>query len=69
MELYDYNIEDLKKIWASKEKRQHAQLVLMTAIGKSSEVTIAQAHSILAELDEILIDKDEDTTRKGDRAI
>lgn len=69
MELYDYNVEDLKKIWASKDKRQHAQLVIMTAIGKSSEVTIAQAHAILAELDEILIDKEEDTTRKGDRAI
>jgi hypothetical protein len=69
MELYDYNIEDLKKIWASKSKRQHAQLVILTAIGKSSEVTIAQAHAILAELDEILIEKEEDTTRKGDRAI
>jgi hypothetical protein len=69
MELYDYNIEDLKKIWASKSKRQHAQLVILTAIGKSSEVTIAQAHVILAELDEILIEKEEDTTRKGDRAI
>lgn len=69
MELYDYNIEDLKKIWASKEKRQHAQLVILTAIGKSSEVTIAQAHTILAELDEILVDKDEDKTRRGDPAI
>jgi len=69
MELYDYNIEDLKKIWASKSKRQHAQLVILIAIGKSSEVTIAQAHVILAELDEILIEKEEDTTRKGDRAI
>jgi hypothetical protein len=69
MELYDYNTEELKKIWASKEKRQHAQLVIMTAIGRTSDVTIAQAHSILAELDEILIDKEEENIRKGDRAI
>lgn len=69
MELFDYNIEGLKKIWASKENRQHAQLVILTAIGRVSEVTIAEAHAILAELDEILIDKEEEKTRKGDRAI
>lgn len=69
MELYDYNIEDLKKIWSSKEKRQHAQLVIMTAIGRTSEVTIAQAHAILAELDEILVDKEEEKRRHGDPAI
>jgi hypothetical protein len=69
MELYDYNIEDLKKIWASKEKRQHAQLVILTAIGRVTEVTIAQGHAILAELDEILVDKQEDAPRKGDPAL
>lgn len=69
MELYDYNIEDLKKIWASKSKRQHAQLVILTAIGRTSEVTIAQAHEILAELDEILADKEEEKQRKGDPAM
>ena len=69
MELFDYNIEGLKKIWSSKENRQHAQLVIMTAIGRTSEVTIAQAHAILSELDDILIDKEEESTRKGDRAI
>lgn len=69
MELYDYNIEDLKKIWASKSKRQHAQLVILTAIGRTSEVTIAQAHEILAELDEILVDKEEEKHRKGDPAM
>jgi hypothetical protein len=69
MELYDYNIEDLKKIWVSKQKRQHAQLVILTAIGRTSEVTIAQAHAILAELDDILVDKDEEKQIKGDRAI
>lgn len=53
MELFDYNIEGLKKIWASKENRQHAQLVILTAIGRVSEVTIAEAHAILAELDDI----------------
>lgn len=69
MELYDYNCEDLKKIWASKEKRQHAQLVILTAIGSASEVTIAQAHAILAELNEILVDKEEEKTRRGDPAL
>lgn len=69
MELYDYNIEDLKKIWASTEKRQHAQLVILTAIGRTSDVTIAQAHTILAELDEVLLDKEENKARKGDSAI
>jgi len=69
MELFDYNIEDLKAIWVSKSKRQHAQLVIMTAIGRTSEVTIAQAHAILAELDEILVDKEDEAPKKGDRAI
>lgn len=69
MELFDYNIEDLKKVWSSKAKRQHAQLVIMTAIGRTTEVTIAQADAILAELDDILIDKEEEKARKGDPAI
>lgn len=69
MELYDYNIEDMKRIWASKTKRQHVQIVILTAIGRTSEVTVAQAHAILAELDEILLDKEEDKPKQGDPAL
>jgi hypothetical protein len=69
MELYDYNIEDLKAVWVSKEKRQNAQIVIMKAIGNASDISVATAHAILAELDDILLDKEEDKTRKGDPAL
>jgi hypothetical protein len=69
MELYDNNIEDLKKIWASKSQRQNAQLVIVKAIGTASDISVATAHAILAELDEILLDKVEEKTRKGDPAL
>jgi hypothetical protein len=69
MELYDYNIEGLKKVWAGKQERQNAQLVIMKAIGTASDISVATAHAILAELDEILVDKEEAETRKGDRAL
>jgi hypothetical protein len=69
MELYDYNTEDLKAVWLSKQKRQNAQIVIMQAIANASDISVAQANAILAELDEILIDKEEDKTRKGDPAL
>jgi hypothetical protein len=69
MELYDYNLEELKAIWVSKEKRQHAQIVIMKAIGNASDISVAQAHTILSELDELLLDKEEDNARKGDPAL
>lgn len=69
MELYDYNIEDLKAVWVSKQKRQHAQLVIMKAIANASDISVAQAHAILAELDDLLLDKEETNVRKGDPAL
>lgn len=69
MELFDYNVEELKKIWVSKQKRQHAQLVILTAIGRSTDISVEVAHKILAELDDILEDKEEKSVRKGDPAL
>jgi ATP/maltotriose-dependent transcriptional regulator MalT len=69
MELYDYNLDGLKTVWKDEVPRQHAQLVIMQAIGNASDISVAQANAILAELDELLLDKKEDDTRKGDPAL
>lgn len=69
MELYDYNLEGLKTLWVDEKARQNAQLVIMSAIGNASDISVAQASAILAELDELLLDKKEETPRKGDPAL
>ena len=69
MELYDYNLDGLKTVWKDEVPRQHAQLVIMKAIGNASDISVATAHAILSELDELLLEKEEDKTRKGDPAL
>jgi hypothetical protein len=69
MELYDHNIEKLEEIWASPVNRQNAQLVIVKAIGEATDLSVADAHAILEELDRILLKEAEDNTPKKDRAL
>lgn len=69
MKLLDHNIEKLKDIWANPVLKQNAEIVIMTAIGQATELSVADADKILDELENILKDKEEDNTPKKDRAL
>lgn len=69
MKLLDHNTEKLKDIWANPVLRQNAEIVLMTAIGMATTLSVADAHKVLEELETLLEDTEEDKTIKKDRAL
>ncbi len=69
MKLLDTNTEKLKDIWANPILRQNAEIVVMTAIGNATDLSVADAHKVLDELETLLEDAEEDKTIKKDRAL
>ena len=60
MDIYDHTKETLKGIWDDDDQRQNAKILIMTAIGTVSEVTVKDADSILEEMDRLLLSEEED---------
>jgi len=69
MKLLDHNTEKLKDIWVDPVLRQNAELVLITAIGLATDLSVADTDKILDELERLLQEDEEDKTPKKDRAL
>jgi len=69
MKLLDHNTEKLKDIWVSPVLRQNAELVIITAIGLATNLSVADTDKILDELERLLQEDEEDKTPKKDRAL
>lgn len=66
MDIFDETKAPLKTIWDDKLSRQMAKLVIVSAIGNASDISVKVAHEITDELDRMLLaDTDEGKRQKN----
>lgn len=68
MELLPKNVASLKDLWQDPETRQDAQIVLLKAL-EDIELPLTTFTQFLSNLDDLLIDREEETKPKRDPAI
>lgn len=64
MDINESTIKPLKPVWENESSRQKAKIVLMSAIGNTSDVSVSTAQEILSELDRILLQEEEEQERQ-----
>lgn len=69
MELRKENTKQLEAIWNSDVERQNAKIVIMSAIGQASGISVAEANEILEALDVILLSSIEEEKKSVDHAL
>jgi hypothetical protein len=69
MDVYDETKQPLKPIWEDERARQQAKIVIMSAISNASDVSVSTADRIMRDLDHMLLDEDEDTTRQANPGL
>lgn len=69
MDIFDETKIGLKKIWDDAVLRQHAKIIITTAIGNATELSVKQANDIMDELDLMLLETDEDTQKVKSRGL
>lgn len=69
IDVFDETKTGLKSIWDDPVLRQQAKIVLTTAIGEATELSVKDAQKILDELDRLLKDEDEEAKKKANPGL
>lgn len=68
MDIFDETTAPLKTIWDDEMKRQQSKIVIMTAIGEATDMSVKEAQEVMARMDDLLLSSKEDSERKEDPA-
>jgi len=69
MEVLPKDLEQLKDIWSDPQTKQSAQVVLLKALMDIPEVDMGTLTAFLANLDDILQEKEEEVRKRVDPAL
>lgn len=68
MDIFDETTAPLKTIWDDEMKRQQSKVVIVTAIGEATDMSVKEAQLVMERLDDLLLAEKEESKRKEDQA-
>lgn len=69
MDIFDETTLALKNTWDDDIKRQQAKIVIITAIGNATELSVKEAQLVLDELDTMLLSEKEEKSNRIDPSL
>ena len=69
MDIFDETKQPLKGVWDDELQRQQSKIILVTAIGAVTELTVKQAQDICDELDRVLLSDEANTSNSTKKAL
>lgn len=68
MDIFDETIAPLKTIWDDEHSRQQSKVLIMTAIGEATDMSVKEAQEVMTKMDDMLLVEKEDKESKQDPA-